>query len=292
MQALLSLGSGAGEFRYASCIPSGGGGGSPVGVLRVLIDCMRDGGGGGGTYNTPLFGRPGVLLLCTLSYLLTITLLRLQGRASFVSARWFVYLVAFHNGVLAFASLVMHIWALYSSLTTPLFSTVCKWGSAPAGDSTRSKFQLLYYIFLVSKIWEYVDTMILCVRGRPLLLLHVWHHSSVVWEVWSWLEDDFALGVWGMVFNSGVHVVMYSYYACAVLKVRFPLKRYITMVQIVQFITSFASLIPYYYYDRGTSGGCDGKTALWISGFCNASFLLLFIRFYIKTYKRSSIKSH
>lgn len=139
------------------------------------------------------------------------------------------------------------------------------------------------YVFYLSKFWELFDTFLLVLRGRPVTLLHIWHHSSVMLEVRGWLEYSMTIGVYGMAFNTFVHVIMYAYYAAAVLRIPFPLKRAITATQIVQFLTGFASLIPFarYYQQRG---GCAGVYGIFISAFMNMSYLALFVRFYMRTY--------
>ncbi|KNC73601.1 hypothetical protein SARC_13839 [Sphaeroforma arctica JP610] len=92
----------------------------------------------------------------------------------------------------------------------------------------------------------------------------------------------------GMMFNTFVHIFMYWYYFCATLKINVWFKRYITKLQIVQFITSFVLSVPYLYYHF--QHGCVGMEAYIFSFFTNASFLLLFINFNNKTYHKKDTK--
>lgn len=71
---------------------------------------------------------------------------------------------------------------------------------------------------------------------RQVTFLHVYHHSSITFVVglivpYSF-SGDFYLPI---LLNSVVHVVMYSYYLLMVLKVPFPWKSMITIMQLVQF---------------------------------------------------------
>lgn len=260
-------------FTYISCIPPGT---TFRALPSALHDCLYNPG------NSTVLGRPPILLLCTLTYLSTLLTLHtaLRGRkASFATHPLFTTIAATHNIVLALASLAMHIDVTLSLYHNP---RIC----APP---TREQSHVLY-LFFVSKLYEYFDTVLLLLRGRRVSLLHLWHHTSVAWEVHGWLEHGFSLGLSGMWFNTLIHVVMYSYYACALLKVRFPFKRAITLSQIVQFLTGFASLAPYFYYNSRTPGGCHGKPAFLLTIICNTSFLLLFIRFYFFTYSDNKNK--
>jgi hypothetical protein len=70
---------------------------------------------------------------------------------------------------------------------------------------------LLLGAFLLSKLCEWVDTVILILNGKPLLLLHLWHHGTIVWGFYHgfWSSAQSWIAFW----NSLIHVVMYLYYA-------------------------------------------------------------------------------
>lgn len=221
---------------------------------------------------------------------------------SFARGKTFSRIALTHNLILCIGSLLMNvhvIWAIThlihitslpsssSSFLQGLQHTFCVPRSSPNGLPTEVSFSL--YIFLLSKVYELLDTFILVLRGRPLSLLHVWHHGSVMVEVWAWLEYDFAIGLYGMLFNTGVHVVMYAYYAATTLGVRSKLKSLITMTQIVQFLTGFASLVPFVFLHFGlgeVEGGCRGVPAAGVSAGINGSYLILFVLFYRQTYTK------
>ncbi len=71
------------------------------------------------------------------------------------------------------------------------------------------------------------------------------------------------------------------------------LQKYITSIQIIQFVCSFLLSIPYIYYAHPydkqgnldfSQSKCCGWNAFLFSCFCNLSFLLLFVQFYNDTY--------
>ncbi|GAB0493590.1 hypothetical protein MMPV_004875 [Pyropia vietnamensis] len=158
-------------------------------------------------------------------------------------------------------------------------------------DPALAAVRYWLYLFYVSKYWELGDTFVLLVRHKPLTLLHVWHHMSVMAETWAWLQFNMMLGAIGMAVNAGVHVLMYSYFGASILGHRLPFRRLITRTQIVQFVASFALAAPMVAMHvlrsggGGGGGGCAGMPALGLSAFCNASYLALFLRFYHKAYR-------
>jgi len=84
------------------------------------------------------------------------------------------------------------------------------------GDGRLATLRYWLYLFYLSKFWELGDTFVLLARRKPLTLLHVWHHMSVMGETWAWLQFGMTLGAVGMAVNAGVHVLMYSYFGASV----------------------------------------------------------------------------
>jgi hypothetical protein len=93
---------------------------------------------------------------------------------------------------------------------------------------------------------------------------------------WAWIEYKVSLQFIALLFNTGVHVVMYYYYFCRSLGWRVWWKRYVTMFQIVQFCTSFL----FYMVTIGlTLSGyeCAGSTMLLANLVFNATLLYQFL---------------
>merc|ERR1711998_454698 len=68
--------------------------------------------------------------------------------------------------------------------------------------------------FIASKLFEVIDTMFLLIRKSEVILLHWYHHATVMlycWHAYS-VRSGFA-GLWFAVMNYFVHSVMYFYYA-------------------------------------------------------------------------------
>lgn len=156
-----------------------------------------------------------------------------------------------------FHNFVLTLWSLYMAVGVSLeaynqgFSFWGNFvGSGPAAHS-MAKFCWLFY---VSKIPEFADTYIMMLKQnyRQVSFLHVFHHSSIV-LIWT-LALNVAPGgdsYFGVVQNSGVHVIMYLYYmlnlvygeGSAVRKFLQANKFLITYLQLFQFVMNLAQCI-------------------------------------------------
>uniref|UniRef100_A0A131YS62 Elongation of very long chain fatty acids protein n=1 Tax=Rhipicephalus appendiculatus TaxID=34631 RepID=A0A131YS62_RHIAP len=148
-----------------------------------------------------------------------------------------------------------------------------------------------WYLFV--RIGDFLDTFFFLLRKKytHLTALHVSHHALVVWSGWLWLAfggDGQVL--LGMCVNAGMHVIMYTYYflACLGPSVQQYLwwKKYITTMQITQFIVLLIHICIPLFYDCGYPRIMIGLA--FAQGLLG---LVLFINFYIHEYiKRKGMK--
>lgn len=148
------------------------------------------------------------------------------------------------------------------------------------------------YIFLLSRLVEFVDTICFVLRKkhRQISGFHVFHHFSVPIAVWFFVK--FAPGGNSAIFpflNSFIHTVMYSYYFLATFKSARPYlgwKKFLTQFQIVQFIIMILhSTQPLFI------PGCKfPRTFLYINIFFSVIFIYLFTKFYIENYGKQTVR--
>ncbi|KYQ50703.1 Elongation of very long chain fatty acids protein 4, partial [Trachymyrmex zeteki] len=101
----------------------------------------------------------------------------------------------------------------------------------------------LWYYFLL-KILDYVETGIFVLRKKDtqVTALHLYHHVSTFLLAWITLRYYAIPPIALMsIINSFIHTIMYTYYLLAawgpnVQKAVAPIKRWITILQMVQFI--------------------------------------------------------
>ena len=147
------------------------------------------------------------------------------------------------------------------------------------------------WVYYLSKFFELLDSVFFILRGKynQLTFLHVYHHSSMV--LLGWVNVNFVPGgntVVGTLLNCGIHIIMYSYYFFASLGPAFKRylwwKKYLTTLQIIQFLTFLGLLI-----HIELNPECDwpmSLTHIWMLHM--TSFLFLFMNFFYKTYKTTT----
>ncbi|CAG7833020.1 unnamed protein product [Allacma fusca] len=103
-----------------------------------------------------------------------------------------------------------------------------------------------------SKVVELGDTAFVVLRKQPLIFLHWYHHVSVLIYTWFSIDANDPIHRWYMSMNSGIHSLMYSYYALRILGVKIPRKCAIcvTTLQIVQMFIGFSLNIYSVYAKR------------------------------------------
>jgi hypothetical protein len=108
-------------------------------------------------------------------------------------------------------------------------------------------FDNLMFYFYVSKYYEFIDTFLICLKGKKPILLQKYHHIGAVicWHLMYYYKVDI---IWSASFlNSFVHTIMYTYYLGTILKIsqlKF-IKKYITTLQLCQFFALYSN---FYFY--------------------------------------------
>jgi len=154
----------------------------------------------------------------------------------------------------------------------------------------------VYWMFYVSKVVEFIDTIILIVKQKPVSLLQFYHHCGALMTMWSLSIARTPQTFIFAAFNSCIHTIMYAYFAATAMKIKFPVtKSTITSLQIAQFFLGSTLSLPIALASFGinilgrtdwlTVCGTEASGAAIIFG--NAYLLplvILFIRFYIRSY--------
>eukprot|EP00038_Savillea_parva_P010252 m.188963 g.188963 ORF g.188963 m.188963 type:complete len:277 (+) comp17594_c0_seq1:55-885(+) len=152
------------------------------------------------------------------------------------------------------------------------------------------------YLFYLSKAFEFVDTFLMVLRKktRQISFLHLYHHSTM-FPIW-WIGVNWVPGgnsAFSATINSGVHVIMYTYYFLAASGVDrrwLWWKRWLTQLQMTQFLVIFIQAA--YAIREVDAGRC--QFPVWM-GYANmlymVSMVTLFGLFYVNAYmqpKRAS----
>ncbi|XP_054930180.1 very long chain fatty acid elongase AAEL008004-like [Dermacentor andersoni] len=166
------------------------------------------------------------------------------------------------------------------------YSLFCQGIDFQARDAlTMSMLSHLWWYVMV-RIADFLDTVFFVLRRKDshVSFLHVVHHILVVFNGWFGLAygaDGHA--AFGTIFNSFVHVVMYSYYFLSLLgpSVQKYLwwKRYLTQFQLAQFVIMFFHMtVPLFV-------NCGYPLAhICITLPQGVFFFTMFMNFYVKSY--------
>nr|ODN97866.1 fatty acid elongase [Cryptococcus depauperatus CBS 7855] len=179
-----------------------------------------------------------------------------------------------------------------------------------------------YMVNYYFKYLELIDTVFLVLKKKPLAFLHVFHHAATAILCFTQLEGQTSVQWVVITLNLTVHVIMYYYYYATAGGAKIWWKKYLTTLQITQFIidlfivffastflfshryahnqypviASFSPVSPISYSHFAAKhthlpavGDCAGSEGAALFG-CGllSSYLFLFIAFYKATYKKTA----
>ncbi|OLY85759.1 putative elongation of fatty acids protein 1 [Smittium mucronatum] len=200
----------------------------------------------------------------------------------------------FHNIYLSVISGLL--LALFFEQLLPNLSQHGLFWSICDRDAWTQKLELLYYINYMIKWIEFIDTFLLVLKKKKTPFLHVYHHSMTMILCFTQLEGTTSVSWVPVTINLLVHVIMYYYYYLTAIGVRVWWKKLVTAVQIIQFVIdlgfvyfcSYNVFVDNYKVNLPYVGSCRGSEFAAIFGcLLLSSYLLLFVNFFVNTYKRS-----
>ncbi|KAF0985695.1 hypothetical protein HZS_1155, partial [Henneguya salminicola] len=154
----------------------------------------------------------------------------------------------YYNLVVVSLSAFTAYGAIKSVLSIPNLFNIHHKERIISNHGSGFKLVLFNYMYLISKIIEFTDTIIFILRKKfnQVSLFHVYHHASVfivVWHQFKYYPGPFGniyayiVGMPLVILNSIVHVFMYSYYLLSGLGPSIQKylwwKKYITQMQLV-----------------------------------------------------------
>ncbi|KAL9651661.1 hypothetical protein ABK040_001606 [Willaertia magna] len=201
------------------------------------------------------------------------------------------FFTQFHNInliALSFAMLVGIVYTVFNRcMSEGIFrGAVCPLDTDESSPVTTGPIGFWFFVYHVSKYYELIDTLLIILKRKPLITLHIFHHVMMVWITWSWLVDDWFVGGWWCILvNSLIHTVMYYYYLRTAQGYTLKWKTILTAGQIIQLFSGFL-LVTYWFFIKDTNECKKGFNAGILSHVTNGILILQFINFYITSYIR------
>ncbi|KAK7064231.1 GTPase activating protein [Favolaschia claudopus] len=239
---------------------------------------------------TPLSTTP-VVLASIVFYLAFI--FSIQAAMKSYPPRRLTILFQAHNIFLSGGSLLL--LALLSEEVIPIIWDTGLFNSICAEASWTPRLEFYYMVNYYLKYLELLDTVFLALKKKPLPFLHVFHHAATALLCFSQLLGKTSISWTVISLNLTVHVLMYYYYYATAGGARIWWKKYLTMMQIIQFVIDLFVVYFGIYQHYATvkypflshMGDCAGTESAAIFGCCLlTTYLGLFINFYIQTYQR------
>ncbi|CAI5449465.1 unnamed protein product [Caenorhabditis angaria] len=154
------------------------------------------------------------------------------------------------------------------------------------GDFYNGTSGLFTWLFVLSKVAEFGDTMFIVLRKKPLMFLHWYHHVLTMNYAFITFKDNLGFNVWITWMNFTVHSIMYGYYMLRSFGVKVPawIAKNITTMQILQFVITHFILF-HVGYLAATGAPVDSTpTFYWFCLLMEISYVVLFGNFYYQSY--------
>ena len=196
-----------------------------------------------------------------------------------------------HNLLLMGISITLHL-LLVEQIIPMLYEHGLMW-SICSPESFRSKMVFLYYLNYLTKFVTLIDTVLLVLKRKRLIFLHLYHHAFTPILCFTQLRGHTAVQWVPITINLALHILVYWYYYLTSCNVKITWKQWVTRLQIIQFliILGFVFFSTWSYFRCPSGNRCYGTKEAYIYGnLILTSYMVLFIFFYRRLYKKQAIK--
>ncbi|KAL5008886.1 hypothetical protein ScPMuIL_014467 [Solemya velum] len=198
-----------------------------------------------------------------------------------------------------FTMVVVSFYMFYQFMYHQWFNNYAIFGcqAVDYSDSPNAiKITSICWFFFMTKFIELADTafFILRKKNNQISFLHVFHHGFLPFSWWIGVRFfcftfPGGMGTFHAMVNASVHTVMYTYYGLSAIGPHMQKylwwKKYITQIQILQFVIVCIHTSPIFFKECAFPFGF--AVTLFIH---SVVFLLLFLNFYIKAYRKTTSK--
>ena len=145
---------------------------------------------------------------------------------------WNLILVVFNLAVLYYLAPITFKWIANGTLLEQACHLPPEIHSGPVA--------MAVYAFALSKVPEMIDTLFIVLHKKPLIVLHWYHHLTVMLYCWN-IAYSPSVGMGGegtmfAVMNAIIHAIMYTSYGLKAMRIRPPGDMLITVLQLLQMV--------------------------------------------------------
>jgi len=204
------------------------------------------------------------------------------------------YLMLLHNVFLSVFSAVIFVGMVHALISRLISGyTTYDLFCDPQWRHHTGSVGFWLYLFYLSKIYEFLDTVFTVLKGKKPTFLHVSHHVMTLFNAYIGVVLGVSCHWIGHLSNTLIHTFMYYYYAVNMLGYHVWWKKYLTAVQIIQFWITLGSLQiwgAFHFFGEGCSG--TWYTYLYTT-LVHIAFHVMFTNFYRESYtqKKSAAAS-
>lgn len=163
--------------------------------------------------------------------------------------------------------------------------------SYPLDSHFKFVEQKVTYLYYINKIIDLLDTIFFVLRksNKQITFLHVYHHAMMIYTIY-WVSRFYGCGGQFSVLallNTFVHTVMYLYYLLSALNEELKgslwWKKYITLIQIIQFLILLIHSTWMLIFRRDWKFPHSLQYMMFFQAFL---MMIMFSKFYITNYLR------
>jgi len=219
---------------------------------------------------------------------------RLMANAQPIRLQYFVIFWNFGLSLFSLAGLVHCVPALLFGTEVSSDTSLIKGGFYVSVCSHATSYGMgetgfFVALFIYSKLAELMDTLLLLLRKSPVILLHWYHHVTVLLYCWHSYSVRIGTGLWFASMNYFVHTLMYFYFGvtqCGPGGRKFARKfaMLITTLQLTQMVVGIVVTVASLVYHSQGKICYVNITNSFLGLMMYSSYFVLFLQLFIKNY--------
>ena len=202
---------------------------------------------------------------CPFLYIVAILVVWIMRKMGFIPIH-----VTFHNTNTLIQSCILLICLYFQ------YNYVSTGNNISFIDGPTDVTNPIIFLFMISKIFEWINTILLIVSRRQTIPLNLWHHATIGVACYTGYYSNVLFFIGGL--NSLIHIITYAYHSNK--KCSRSIACHLTLLQIVQL---FGGIIANYYSFMNTDSDLYQKYII-VNGLLCINYSTMFLQSYATKY--------